>query len=133
MAALASAEAKDFSETGAQFHQSSRYSFYASRSQKRKKDSQVVILFYAFGIYQHKSCTQNVDEIDPGWKATKAKAKKTENQRENLKSFFKTKQNKTNYIECKGEGKTPPLRVAIRYEECCYIIVFGMKLTKTLS
>ncbi len=24
----------------------------------------VVNLFYAFGIYEHKSCTQNVDEID---------------------------------------------------------------------
>jgi len=41
----------------AQFHQRSLYSFYAHRSQKRKKDSQVVNLFYAFGIYERKSCT----------------------------------------------------------------------------
>ncbi len=49
----------------AQFHQRSMYSFYARRSQKRKKDSQVVNLFYAFGIYERKSCTKNVDEIVP--------------------------------------------------------------------
>ncbi len=32
---------------------------------KRKKDSQVVNLFYAFGIYERKSCRYNVDEIEP--------------------------------------------------------------------
>jgi len=41
----------------ARFHQRSTYNFYACRSQKRKKDSQVVNLFYAFGIYKSKSCT----------------------------------------------------------------------------
>ncbi len=41
----------------AQFHQRSTYSFYARRSQKRKKDSQVVNLFYTFGIYERNSCT----------------------------------------------------------------------------
>ncbi len=48
-----------------QFHQHSTSSFYASRSQKRKKDSPVVSIFYAFGICSCKSCPQNVDEIDP--------------------------------------------------------------------
>jgi hypothetical protein len=54
----------------AQFHQRSMYSFYARRSQKRKKDSQVVNLFYTFGICERKSCTKNIDEIDPvlNWK-----------------------------------------------------------------
>ncbi len=33
-----------------QFHQRSMYSFYACRAQKHKKDSQVISLFYAFGI-----------------------------------------------------------------------------------
>jgi len=45
------------SQTCGQFHQHSTYSFYALRCQKRKKDSQVVNLFYAFGIYERKSCT----------------------------------------------------------------------------
>ena len=44
-------------EVWAQFHQRSTYSFYACRSQKRKKDSQVVNHFYDFGIYEHKICT----------------------------------------------------------------------------
>jgi hypothetical protein len=48
----------------AQFYQRSMSRFYARRFQKRKKDSQVVNLFYAFGIYERKSCTLNVDEID---------------------------------------------------------------------
>jgi len=46
-----------FTVTGAQFHQRSTFSFYMRRSQKRKTDSQVVNLFYAFGIYERKSCT----------------------------------------------------------------------------
>jgi len=41
--------------TWAQFHQRSTYSFYALRSQKHKKDNQVVNLFYTFGIYERKS------------------------------------------------------------------------------
>jgi len=41
----------------AQFHQRSRYSFYKRRSQKGKKDSQVVNLFYTLRIYKRKSCT----------------------------------------------------------------------------
>jgi hypothetical protein len=40
-------------------------SFYARRSQKRKKDSQAISLFCAFGICRCKSCSKNVDEIDP--------------------------------------------------------------------
>ena len=48
-----------------QFHQRTRSSFYASRSQKHEKDSQVKQLFSAFGICSHKSCLQNVGEIDP--------------------------------------------------------------------
>ncbi len=47
-----------------QFHQQSTSSFYASRSRKRKKDSQGVNLLCAFGICARKSCSQNVDEID---------------------------------------------------------------------
>ena len=51
-------------DTWAQFHQCPTYSFYAHRSGKHKKDSQVVNLFYAFGIYERKGSTLNVDEID---------------------------------------------------------------------
>jgi hypothetical protein len=40
-----------------QFHQCSTSSFYVLRSQKRKKDSQVVNLFCAFGICACKSCS----------------------------------------------------------------------------
>jgi len=43
-----------WSPTRAQFHQRSKYSFYMHRSQKCKNDSQVVNLFYAFGIYECK-------------------------------------------------------------------------------
>ena len=39
-----------------QFHQHSTSSFYARRSQNRKKDSQVKQLFCAFGICAHRSC-----------------------------------------------------------------------------
>ncbi len=39
--------------------------FYERRSPKRKKYSQAVSLFCAFGICNCKSCTQNVDEIEP--------------------------------------------------------------------
>ncbi len=46
-----------------QFHQQSAYSFCARRSQKNTVKSSVS--FYAFGIYKHKSCTKNGDEIEP--------------------------------------------------------------------
>jgi hypothetical protein len=39
-------------------------SFHVRRSEKLKKDSQVVSIFYTFGICTRKSCAQNVDEID---------------------------------------------------------------------
>jgi len=51
-------------EIWGQFHQHSTSSFYVYRSQKSKKDSQVVSLFCTFGICAPKSCTKNVDEID---------------------------------------------------------------------
>ncbi len=41
----------------AQYHKISMRSFYARRSRKCKKDSQVVSLFYAFGIWVRKSCS----------------------------------------------------------------------------
>ncbi len=44
-------------QTWAQFHQHNyMYSFYMCRSQKSKKDIQIVNLFYAFMIYKLKSC-----------------------------------------------------------------------------
>jgi len=46
-------------ETSGKFHQHSTYSFYACRSQKHKKDRQVVNLFYAFGIYERKSVKEH--------------------------------------------------------------------------
>ncbi len=52
-------------KTWGQYHQSSMSSFYTHRSQKRKKDSQVAGLFYIFGICACKSCSKNIDEIDP--------------------------------------------------------------------
>ncbi len=51
-------------EIRGQFHQCSTSSYYAWRSQKRKKDSQVVRLFCAF-VKSCKICSQNVDKIDP--------------------------------------------------------------------
>ncbi len=48
----------------AKFHQYCMYSFYSCRSQKRKKDIQVFNIFYAFGIYERKSCAKNVGEFD---------------------------------------------------------------------
>jgi len=39
------------------FHQHSTYSFYARRSQKRKKILTSWLSSYAFGIYEPKSCT----------------------------------------------------------------------------
>jgi len=41
----------------AQFQQRSTYSFYACRSQKRKKIMTTWLSSYAFGICTHKSCT----------------------------------------------------------------------------
>ena len=40
-----------------QFHQRSTSSFYACRSQKRKKDDWLDSLFCAFGIWERKSCS----------------------------------------------------------------------------
>jgi len=51
-------------ESRCQFHQRSTNSFYACRSQKSRKVSQVVSLYCAFRICECKSCAQNVDEID---------------------------------------------------------------------
>ncbi len=48
-----------------EFHQRSMYSFYARRSQKRKKKLTFWLNSYTFGTYECKSCTLNVDEIDP--------------------------------------------------------------------
>ena len=47
-----------------QFHQYFTSSFYASRSQKRKKDSQVKQLFELFGSVCVKAGRRHVDEID---------------------------------------------------------------------
>ena len=44
-------------ESWCQFHQLSTYSFYAHRSQKRKKDWQLDCRFYTSGICACKSCT----------------------------------------------------------------------------
>jgi hypothetical protein len=55
---------KTHAETRAQFHQHSMYSFYARRSQKRKNSVKSSVSFYTFGIYEHKGCSKNVDEID---------------------------------------------------------------------
>jgi len=40
------------------------HSFYAGRSQKRKKYSQAINLFWAFGIFAPKGLRKCVDEID---------------------------------------------------------------------
>ncbi len=59
---------KNVGEIGpcSQFHQHFMSSFYTHRSQKRKKDSQVVSLFLCFwDLHAPKSCSFNVDEIDP--------------------------------------------------------------------
>ncbi len=56
---------KKHTETNCQFHQRSMYSFYAHRSWMRKKTVKLAVSFGAFGTYGRKSCTQNVDEIDP--------------------------------------------------------------------
>jgi len=47
-----------------QFHQHFMHSFYAGRSQKRKKYSQAINLFWAFGIFAPKGLRKCVDEID---------------------------------------------------------------------
>ncbi len=52
-------------ETWAQFHQRSTYSFYERRSRMRNKTVKSALSFYAFGLRKRKSCTLNVDEIDP--------------------------------------------------------------------
>jgi len=52
-------------ESRAQFHQRSMYSFYACRSQKRKKILMTWLSLYAFGLRACQSCTYNVDEIEP--------------------------------------------------------------------
>ncbi len=52
-------------KTWCQFHQRSTYSFYARRFLKRKKILRIWLNSYAFRIYVSKSCTYNVDEIEP--------------------------------------------------------------------
>jgi len=56
---------KKFQKTWGRIPQHLTQSVYAHRSQKCKNDSQVISLFGAFGIYGRKSCSENVDEIDP--------------------------------------------------------------------
>jgi hypothetical protein len=46
------------------FHQHFTYSFYARRSRKHKKILTTSLSSYTLGSYRHKSCTENVDEID---------------------------------------------------------------------
>ncbi len=41
-----------------------RAAFRRASPKSKKIYSQVVSLFWAFGIYAHKSCSKNVDEID---------------------------------------------------------------------
>jgi len=41
------------------------YSFYSCRSWKRKNTVKSSVSFYALGICSRKSCTSNVDEIEP--------------------------------------------------------------------
>ena len=48
-----------------QFHQYSTSSFYARRSQKRKKDSQLKLLLALSGSLSVKAVSKHVDEIDP--------------------------------------------------------------------
>ena len=52
-------------EMRGQFHQHFTCSFYAPRSQKRQRDSQVKQLFAFLGSAQVKAETKHVDEIDP--------------------------------------------------------------------
>ncbi len=52
-----------FTRLRGQFHQHLMSSFYAQRSQQRKKYSQAICLFCIFGTYVCKSCLQNVDKI----------------------------------------------------------------------
>jgi len=56
-------------EARCQFHQHFMSSIYTCRSQMRKKTVESCQSFCAFGICMHKSCSKNVDEIDPrGWR-----------------------------------------------------------------
>jgi len=50
----------------AQFRQRSTYSFYARRSQKRKKDSQVVNLFTILGYMSAKAACKMLVKLTPG-------------------------------------------------------------------
>jgi len=52
-------------ETRCQFHQCFTSSFYQPRSIKYKKDWLLDCIFCTFGICACKSCSQNIDEIDP--------------------------------------------------------------------
>ena len=52
-------------ETWGQFHHYFTSSFYTSRSQKRKKDSQVKQLFALSGSVRVKAAHKHADEIDP--------------------------------------------------------------------
>ena len=52
-------------ERGGQFHQHSTSSFYACRSQKRKKDRQLKLLFALLGSARVKAARKHVGEIDP--------------------------------------------------------------------
>ncbi len=50
---------------GLNFNNIFMYSFYARSSQKRKNSVKLSVTFYAFRSCVRKSCTQNVDEIEP--------------------------------------------------------------------
>ena len=54
-----------FDDTFSQFYQQFTSNFYAHRSQKRKKDSQVKQLFLLLGSVCIKAACKHIDEIDP--------------------------------------------------------------------
>ncbi len=54
-------------ETGCQFHQRSMYSIWHIDPESVKNSVKSSVSFYAFGIYECKSCTQNVDENESGF------------------------------------------------------------------
>jgi hypothetical protein len=55
---------KKLHEARGQFHQCFMSSFCKHRSQKCKNTIKSSVSFYAFGICAHKSCSENIDEID---------------------------------------------------------------------
>ena len=84
-------EIKEAKKTGGKFHQHFMCSFYACRSQKCKKDSQLKQLFALLGSVGVKAAYKHVDEIDPrlrpSWSWTH---KEKVNHLKNLKVTFLT-------------------------------------------